>query len=432
MQNLRNILKICFFLTFTCKDILANDAKGSEENFLSFIFFAVIIILLIFLYKNITRRQEIEELFDSQRKFDSMLLDAIPHPVYYKNSKGEYLGCNKAFAEILGVHKSDIAGKNVEDFFPKDWAESSKKIDDELLNEKNGNTRVSEKTLHLNDGKMKQIVAVKKRFYNINGTIGGIVGVLDDITERAQQRQFLIQQSKLAEMGDMIGAVAHQWHEPLVELSAIVQDLEFSYKNDTLNKDEMNTYVKDAMEQIQYMSETLKDFRNFLKPSTQKIVFDVRAAFSKLLEIIGRQIYYYNIRLIIEYHPQFAYICVYGYENEFKQVLLNIINNAKSKIVDRFKDEEEKAGVIKIDVWQEYENTYIDISDNAGALNEDIAKRIFDPYFTTKKNGTGLGLYMAKVIIEEKMGGQISVRSDINNVTFRIIVPSKSTKIDLE
>ena len=96
---------------------------------------------------------------------------------------------------------------------------------------------------------------------------------MDDITERIQQKQFLIQQSKLAEMGDMIAAIAHQWNEPLVELSALVQDIQTSYLLKELKDKDVKEFVNDSMVQIKYMSKTLTDFRNFLKPSTKKKLF---------------------------------------------------------------------------------------------------------------------------------------------------------------
>ncbi len=120
---------------------------------------------------------------------------------------------------------------------------------------------------------MKHIILNKAAYKNIDGTIGGIVCIMDDMTERTQQRQFLIQQSKLAEMGDMIAAIAHQWNEPLVELSALVQDIETSYLLNELKDNDVKNFVNDSMIQIKYMSKTLSDFRNFLKPSTKKVPF---------------------------------------------------------------------------------------------------------------------------------------------------------------
>jgi C4-dicarboxylate-specific signal transduction histidine kinase len=247
---------------------------------------------------------------------------------------------------------------------------------------------------------------------------------MDDITERVQQKQFLIQQSKLAEMGDMVAAIAHQWNEPLVELSAQVQDIQTSYLLNELKDNDVENFVNDSMVQIKYMSKTLSDFRNFLKPSTKKNLFSMSKSLNEINEIIGKQIFYSNIEMSFNYKNENEELLIYGYENEFKQVLLNIINNAKNKIVDQNLPINEKR---KIDINIKRGSLFntIEIIDDAGAVEEKIINSIFEPYFTTKKDGMGLGLYMAKIIIEEKMQGIINVKNNGNNVVFTIKLPHK-------
>lgn len=271
---------------------------------------------------------------------------------------------------------------------------------------------------------MKHIILNKAAYKNIDGTIGGIVCIMDDMTERTQQRQFLIQQSKLAEMGDMIAAIAHQWNEPLVELSALVQDIETSYLLNELKDNDVKNFVNDSMIQIKYMSKTLSDFRNFLKPSTKKVLFSISKALNEINEIIGKQVFYSNINMNFNYKNKNEELLIYGYENEFKQVLLNIINNAKNKIVEKNLPLNKK-GEININIQRCENCNMIEIIDDAGAIDEKIINSIFEPYFTTKENGMGLGLYMAKIIIEDKMKGTISVRNDKNCVIFTIKLPFK-------
>lgn len=377
---------------------------------------AVIIFILILLAINVTKRKKSELALSNQLKFLGVLIDAIPNPINYKNLNGQYLGCNQAFANLLSKSKEDILGKSIFDFFSKEWAREQREKDKELVEHKASDN--FEKTLHLPNGTTRVLTYSKTAYTNIDGTIGGIVSVMDDVTERNQQKQFLIQQTKLAEMGEMIAAIAHQWNEPLVELSAILQDMEFSYTQNEMNRTKMKNFVNESMIQIQYMSQTLKDFRNFLKPSTKKVVFCAKKALDEVLEIIGRQVFYSHIKLSITCKEDF--VQVYGYENEFKQVLLNIINNAKQKIIAK------KSGKnIVISVKSNEQNAQIKISDDGGAIPDDIIEFIFDPYFTTNEEGTGLGLYMAKVIIEDKMDGKINVYNYYNRAVFNIIVPSK-------
>ena len=384
---------------------------------ISIIFFITMMVILLII--NIQKRKKSELAISNQLKFIEVLMDVIPNPISYKNLHGKYVGCNKAFAELLNRKKDDIIGKNIFDFFPKEVAYEMTRRDKEILANKKSDT--FEQTIHFNDGRVRVISYNKTAYTNTDGTVGGIVSVMDDVTKRIQQRQFLIQQAKLAEMGEMIAAVAHQWNEPLVELSAILQDMEFCYREEEMNEIKMKEFVKESMIQIQYMSQTLKDFRNFLKPSNKKSLFCAKKALDEVLEIIGRQVFYSYINLNVTCKEEC--VPIYGYENEFKQVLLNIINNAKNKILSKNRG---KNIDIKLMVHKNFSK--IRVIDDAGSIPEDIINFIFDPYFTTNKNGTGLGLYMAKVIIEDKMNGTIKAFNYVNKAVFDIVVPNKEDK----
>ncbi len=379
--------------------------------------FSAIVMIVLFLIQNVRVRKNSEMALKNQLEFIRVLLDTIPNPIYYSNVSGAYVGTNKAFANLYDLSKEAILGKTAFDFFPKEWAQERREQDISLL--KNKGTETFELMLHL-PGKRARLFNFNKAVYTlVDGSVGGIVCVMDDTTERLQHRQFLIQQSKLTEMGEMIAGVAHQWNEPLVELSAIMQDMEFCFNTGEMDSLKMKEFVKDSIIQIQYMSQTLKDFRNFLKPSTKKSLFCAKKALQEVLEIIGRQIFYAHIKLTINYSKEEGVFPVYGYENEFKQVLLNVINNAKNKIMKTRRGEK-----IEIFVEEGETQTKIVISDDGGKIPEKIIAFIFDPYFTTSKDGTGLGLYMAKIIIEDKMGGSIGVHNDDKHVIFTILVPN--------
>ncbi|WP_368028795.1 ABC transporter substrate binding protein [Arcobacter sp. s6] len=400
-----------------------------KEHSKLFIFAALIIFTLstivIILRANIQRREKLEQELSNRIEFDKVLLDTIPNPIYYKNIDGKFLGCNISFASLVSSSRDEIIGKTAFDFFPFKVAHANTQIDQELLT--TFATSTSEFTFHTPSNEMKHIILNKAVYKNIDGTVGGIVCIMDDITERVQQKQFLIQQSKLAEMGDMIAAIAHQWNEPLIELSALVQDIQTSYLLNELKDMEVNDFVNDSMIQIKYMSKTLSDFRNFLKPSTKKKLFSISKALGEINEIIGKQVFYSNIEMNFNYKNKNEELLVYGYENEFKQVLLNLINNAKNKIVEKNIDITKKAQ-ININIERSTNYNIIEIIDDGGAIDEKIINSIFDPYFTTKESGTGFGLYMAKVIIEDKMRGIITVRNDNNNVIFTIKLPHKKVQ----
>ena len=406
--------------------IINQPSSVYKEHYKFFIVSLIIImtlsIIVVILRANIQRRVKVERELSNRFEFDRVLLDTIPNPIYYKNIDGKFLGCNLSFASLVGSKRNEIIGKTAFDFFTYEVASKNTAIDKELL--QTFSTSTSEFTYYTQSNEMKHIILNKAVYKNIDGTVGGIVCIMDDITERVQQKQFLIQQSKLAEMGDMIAAIAHQWNEPLVELSALVQDIQTSYLLNELKDVDVKDFVNDSMVQIKYMSRTLNDFRNFLKPSTTKKLFSISKALNEINEIIGKQVFYSNINMNFNYKNENEELLIYGYENEFKQVLLNLINNAKNKIIEK---EEELNKKYKIDVNIQRCKNYntIEIIDNAGAIDENIINSIFQPYFTTKKDGTGLGLYMAKVIIEDKMKGTINARNDGENVIFTIRLPHK-------
>lgn len=407
--------------------IIINEPSSVYKEHTKFFIIAITIIIIlsiivVTLRANIQRRVKLEQALSNRLEFDKVLLDTIPNPIYYKNTEGKFLGCNIAFTALVNSTRNEVIGKTAFDFFPKEIASKNTKIDKKLL--QTFSTSTSEFTFYTPLNEMKHIILNKAVYKNIDGTVGGIVCIMDDITERVQQKQFLIQQSKLAEMGDMVAAIAHQWNEPLVELSALVQDIQTSYLLNELKDIDVNDFVKDSMIQIQYMSKTLSDFRNFLKPSTKKKLFSISKALNEINEIIGKQVFYSNIKMNFNYKNKDEELLIYGYENEFKQVLLNLINNAKNKIVEKNLNTNKK-GIIDINIKRCINYNTIEICDDAGAIDENIINSIFEPYFTTKDDGTGLGLYMAKVIIEDKMRGTISVRNDINNVIFTIKLPHK-------
>ena len=407
--------------------IIINEPSSVYKEHTKFFLLSIIIILIlsiivIILKANIQKREKVELELSNRLEFDKVLLDTIPNPIYYKNIEGKFLGCNTSFSNLVNSSKNEIIGKTAFDFFPLNVASKNTQIDQELLN--TFATSTSEFTFYTPSNEMKHIILNKAVYKNIDGSVGGIVCIMDDMTERVQQKQFLIQQSKLAEMGDMVAAIAHQWNEPLVELSALVQDIQTSYLLNELKDMEVKDFVNDSMIQIKYMSRTLSDFRNFLKPSTKKKLFSISKALTEINEIIGKQVFYSNIQMSFNYKNENEELLIYGYENEFKQVLLNLINNAKNKIVEKDFDYSKKAK-IDINIQRTSTHNIIEIADDGGKIDESIINSIFEPYFSTKPNGTGIGLYMAKVIIEDKMRGTITVKNDDNNVIFTIKLPHK-------
>jgi PAS domain S-box-containing protein len=233
--------------------------------------------------------------------------------------------------------------------------------------------------------------------------------VKQEVTKNNEKQKLLIQQNKLAAMGEMIGSIAHQWRQPLNNISLILHFLKDNYQN--ISQEEFQSHTQKAKKQLEYMSQTIDDFRNFYKPSKQKTRFSVLNAIQKALSIINSQLEKNMIAVKIN-EEDFA---VLGYENEFKQAILNILSNA----IEAIKESHIKNGTIDIEV----QKSSISISNNGGNATDEVLDRMFEPYFTTKfeDKGTGIGLYMTKTIIES-MKGSISVSNLQNGIRFSITI----------
>ncbi|WP_108060716.1 sensor histidine kinase [Poseidonibacter lekithochrous] len=234
--------------------------------------------------------------------------------------------------------------------------------------------------------------------------------------KNAKNQEFIIQQSKLAEIGEIISSIAHQWKEPLIEISTLVQEYVGSEKK---TKEEDKKYLDDVMFQIYYMTDTINDFQDFIKPSSKKTSFNIKDAIVKMMNIVEHNIKYNCIDININIKDD-AKLIVSGYHNELMQSLLNIVNNAKDTILKQKELNKKFKGQINIDIFNSGNYVQIEINDNGGGIKEKDIKKIFEPYYTTKEKGHGIGLYMTKIIIEDKMSGLVDVTNKNDGANFII------------
>ena len=276
------------------------------------------------------------------------------------------------------------------------------------------------KKLKTKNNKIK-IIELNTVLYNTNNE-KYLFASLRDITERTQlkqekekQNKILIQKSKMASMGEMIGNIAHQWRQPLTQLSGLFLDIESAYDYKELDKAYLKNRINDANDLLEYMSKTIDDFKNYFNPNSKKESFYIKDAVQNALKIVNSTLLSNEIQLELNIDENLEII---GYKNEYSQAIMNIVTNAK----DILKERNIKNPKIKIYTINENIPKLI-IEDNAGGIPPEIIDKIFDPYFTTKyEYGTGIGLYMVKLIIEEKMGGNIGVKNSINGAVFTIEV----------
>lgn len=247
--------------------------------------------------------------------------------------------------------------------------------------------------------------------------------------ELEEQQKMLLQQSKLAAMGEMIGAIAHQWRQPLNAVGVLVQELQLKIELDVLKKDEAKALSGEMQHYLEYMSKTIDDFRDFFKPSKQKRPFDILKAVNDSLVITSKQLQNHDINVTVDAQCKDADLqdeagayVVEGFESEFKQVLINLVNNALEAIAEQIQTHPPAEKRIHIDVLRTEEELTVTVRDNGGGIPEAIFGDIFEPYHSTKyeQQGTGLGLYMSKLIIEKNMQGQLSARNIDGGAEFSI------------
>lgn len=226
------------------------------------------------------------------------------------------------------------------------------------------------------------------------------------VAELRRKDMMLIQQNRLASMGEMISNIAHQWRQPLNNIGLIVQNLPFSLESGELSVRDLDKEVASAMEIILHMSRTIDDFRNFFRQDKEKQEFSVNKVVDQCLKLVAATLTNENIRVDLTGEND---IFAVGYQNEYAQVLLNILANAREVMVERGVPEP----CISIQLTGEGGRSVVTVRDNGGGIADDVLPRIFDPYFTTKETGkgTGIGLYMSKVIMEQNMDGRLTARN---------------------
>ena len=374
----------------------------------AFVLMPLLILLILGLVVNIFKRVSLEIKLVEQSKLDNVLLNNIRGAIFWKSKENKLLGCNEAFCKLVDLQKEQILGKDINEIVPELCSKINKY--DFFIHE-------FETTIKIKD-QIINVLIRRKQYFNKRDEEAGVVTVIHDITDfkklqeqNKKDEQFIIQRSKLSEIGEMMTSIAHQWKAPLIEISTIAQELLYKRSKKEFSKEDAQEFVDEIMTQVSYMTKTIDDFRDFIKPSLKKSRFEINSSIDELLKIIEHNIKYNYIKIDVSYENNQIFK-VFGYENEFKQAILNIINNAKDAILKR-RLTQKVDGLIKIDIYSKNSDICIEIKDNGIGIEEEKLEKIFEPFFTSKENGDGFGLYMVKLIIEDKMNGKIkAIKSD--------------------
>jgi signal transduction histidine kinase len=240
--------------------------------------------------------------------------------------------------------------------------------------------------------------------------------IRDEVAKNRDKDHLMIHQSRMAAMGEMIGNIAHQWRQPLNALALTLANLRDAQRYGDLTPHYLQEQVSFGEELIRTMSATIEDFRNFYRSNRERKRFSVCIAAQKAVSIVQSAYAQQDIDL--------QFVCLkdgemMGVENEYTQALLNLLGNSREIIQERGL----ASGQVQVKVDSNQQEAWITVTDNGQGIALDILPRIFDPYFTTRPKGIGIGLYMSKMIIENNFGGRIEVENTADGAEFRITTP---------
>jgi len=264
----------------------------------------------------------------------------------------------------------------------------------------------------INDYKEKTELTSDKLFSTVVTALRGY----NDLCSLDEKENMLISQSRQAIMGEMISMIAHQWRQPLGIISVLANNISISAQFDNLDIKKLDDIVRKIQQQTSYLSNTIDDFRNFFSPSKKKESVVIDEVLDDTLKLIEKSLE--SINIVRKYNSKSK---INIYSKELMQVIINIIRNAQDALVEK--------GIqnpyICIKTKEDAAYLYLSVCDNAGGISPDIIDKIFDPYFTTKdaRNGTGLGLHIAKTIIKKHLLGTIEVKNNADGVCFNITIP---------
>ena len=247
--------------------------------------------------------------------------------------------------------------------------------------------------------------------------------VLQSVEELRAKDQLLITQSRHAAMGEMLGNIAHQWRQPLNALGLVLSNLRDAARFGELTKEVVEEAVADGNKLVQKMSSTINDFRDFFRPEKEKHAFSAIAQIHETVGLVDASFRHAGIRITIESASD---VVLFGYANELSQVILNLLANARHAILGSKRE----IGRVKIRLGAEGDFGSVVVTDNGGGIPDKIMGKIFEPYFSTKDSGSGIGLYMSRQIVERSLGGRIWARNVDDGAELTVLVPAATGRTE--
>ena len=357
--------------------------------------------------------QELKENYiniSKQKESFKILLDATMEMIFIHDKDLNILDVNKTAYETLGFcEKNELLYKNLSEFVDE------KEHNIFLENIKNQNEIRCELDIKRDEDHI--ITTIYKTKSTVIDLENIYITTMLDITELKQKESQLLHQSRLAQMGEMISMIAHQWRQPLNTISSYNDTIKLKTILNKIDNETIMDISKKIATQVQFLSSTIDDFRNFFKPDKDRKKTTLNKVTQEVLEIIELSLQNHNIDCRVELNSNKEFMT---FENELKQVIINLIKNAEDALMDK----DVQNPFISIKTFDKENEMIFEIKDNGGGIDENIIENIFKPYFSTKiqKDGTGLGLYMSKIIIEKHSKGKLLVENTEHGAKFTIIL----------
>ncbi len=370
----------------------------------------VIFLIIIFLlfYKNILLKKNSHEKKIYLESLNEHIL------VLHTDINGIITNVSKALCKLTGYEKNELIGVYCGIFTHEDTDVS---VYADVLN-----------PLVLNNFWQGEVKSLKKdgTFYwadlkisallDENGLVNGFSSIREDITDKKDKDATIFNQSKLISSSEIVTNIAHQWRQPLAEVNSVIMGIESDFNNNKMNKLSLENHLNKIETLTEYMSSTINDFHNFFKKDKIKTSFFISTNLNKALDLFEDSLKKSNIKINLHLIED---VMIETYEGEILQVLIVLLQNSK----DAFLENNIQHPTINIELNKIDNNLVLSLQDNAGGIKSDVVEKIFVPYFSTKKEGQGIGLHLSKRIIEDSMHGTLKVQTNLETTLFTINIP---------
>jgi PAS domain S-box-containing protein len=397
-----------------------NESDKRVDNLKENEFYILVVTLLTIIFEAlfifrpadksiILKRQELQR----QSEYLDLITQINTNAIIAVDSKFNILTFNKSAEKMFGYSAEEMLNTKLTDdrIIPAKYlSKHNRGLKDFVIN---GGLKHRDAVFELEGQKKdKTIFPIRISFgIKVEDKVRIVVANIQNISDEKEKDRLIVQQSRLAAMGEMIGNIAHQWRQPLSSISTIATGTKLRYKNGMISDEELDEVFVKIKNHTVYLSKTIDDFRNFLNDDVSKEEFSLSSVLNKSLTFIEATYSANKIELILNLDSDD--IKIYGSSSQLSQVILNILNNAKDALVENGVE----SRVVYIETLENAQRGCVKIYDNAGGIKAEVSEKIYEPYFTTKhkSEGTGIGLFMSQKIIQQHFKGVLSNK----NVSFR-------------